>query len=646
MAERSIVILTADAPTERCLVAEAKRRGWRPSVMRSPPEEPRPGGEIDILLADLRPLSRNAGLVNCVPRLAGLHGAPRRFRHGIGIGVSREESGRYGIIPLGLTRYVRVTQQGVELERQVLDRLFAEIEALSAEPPYRIVDFHAHLPSPTFHHDIVESLSIPLAVVDSDDRLIFLNLNALALFDYVPYELFRQPWEVLVAPESRGLIEGFTFRVRHSLRAEIEIELITRTGRLFPGLISASRVFSPVGEGNTMVLQFRDISRTRFLESQVVELQKVESIARLARGIAHDFNNTLGTALGFASLARDALGEHHPVTPDIDRVIEATEQAARLTSKLLDMGRGGKYVIETFDLAHVVEEALDLCRTSLHSGIRLELDLQPARLRGDRRQWRQVVTNLVLNAVEACRSGSKIRLSTAEVSAAQLGNTFFRRHPDLEPRLTVRLEVADTGRGMAPEIRRRVFEPFFTTSSEHRGLGLAVVEGIVSNHQGVVEIDSLRGRGTTVSIYVPAALEAVRQYQEQVAAEVGTKTPKRVLVVDDEGLLREIADRFLRRLGYRTVLADGGQEAIAVVEQDPEGIDIVLLDLLMPGMSGQEVAEYLLEKHPDLPILLVSGYVEQELVENLLASGVRGFLAKPYDIETLARRLREVEWVR
>lgn len=636
-----LLLMTADAPAARSMTEAGERFGWHVASVSTCEEAAAWPDEVDILVADLRPLSRH--LRACSAALLGLDGARPRAKAGLGIGSVDDMSGRVGALPLGLARYARVEPEGSPLGEEALERVFALADELAAGPCQERVDFNDHLPGPAFYHDLVESLSIPIVVIDTDDRIVLMNLTALALFGYAACEVFHTHWEMLVAPESRGAMPGFAFRLRHALRAEVELQMITRSGATFPARVAGGRIFRSDGSFQAVVLQVSDLSQRRILESQVVALQKAESIARLAGGIAHDFNNILGAVLGFARLALEGLRDgRREAAADIGQVIAAAERGERLTSKLIDLGRGGKYVVEPFDLAEVAGEVCELMAATLRPRFEVRPDLRQARVRGDRRQWNQVVTSLLLNAADAYSEGASVSVSTAELPAADIGSAFFRAHPQLEPGLMVRLRIADTCGGMDESTRARAFEPFFTTRAGRRGLGLSVVDGIVSNHRGIIELESQPGRGTSVTVYVPAAEDAVQEHQQRVIAAAEPAGRRTVLVVDDEALLREVAVRFLDRLGYETVAASGGAEAIRHIDSHPNEIDLVFLDLLMPGVDGRQVAEHVFHRHPKIPVLLVSGYVEQGLVGRLLDAGARGFVAKPYDMATLAEHLRGI----
>jgi signal transduction histidine kinase/CheY-like chemotaxis protein len=379
-------------------------------------------------------------------------------------------------------------------------------------------------------------------------------------------------------------------------------------------------------------------------EERLRQAQKMESIGLLAGGVAHDFNNLLAAILGNASLLCDEIGEKS--RERLDAIIRATEKAADLTRQLLAYAGRGRLVVESLDLSSVVRDMTELLRTSVPKKVDLQLALE-ADLPGidaDRGQLQQIVMNLLLNAAEAIgpdQTGT-VTISTGrqEVSDAVSATDEITGEP-IAPGNYVRLEVADTGCGMDHATRARIFDPFFTTKFLGRGLGLAAVAGTVQSHRGGIELETEPAVGTTFRVYLPvgAAVPVPGRMEQPPAALRGSET---ILLVDDEELVRSFARHALERQGYRVLEAVDGSQAVQVFRQNAETVSLVLLDLAMPVMSGDETIGVLRSELADLKVVLMSGYNEAEAMRRFAGKGVAGFLQKPFTPSRLAQEVKTV----
>jgi len=382
------------------------------------------------------------------------------------------------------------------------------------------------------------------------------------------------------------------------------------------------------------------------LERQLLHAQKLESLGILAGGIAHDFNNLLTAVLGNADLALTELAPESAAHDFVKDIEAAARRAAGLCQQMLAYSGKGRFVVERVNLSAAVREISHLLEVSVGKkamlGYQFAPDL-PATL-ADRAQVRQVLLNLITNASEAI--GDKpglITLTTgvAEFDAAYLAEPYL--DPGLPPGLYVFLEVADTGDGMTPEVRARMFDPFFTTKFTGRGLGLPAVLGIVRGHRGAIKIATAPDRGTTIRVLFPAAAAPAAATPPPPATGTTPALPApggTVLVVDDEDIVRVVVTRMLQRLGYRPLTARDGYEALEAFRANREDIVAVLLDLTMPRMDGEEACRELRRVDPQVPIVIASGYSEQEVAERFATHRISGFIQKPYRLETLAARLR------
>ncbi len=381
------------------------------------------------------------------------------------------------------------------------------------------------------------------------------------------------------------------------------------------------------------------------LEAQVQHAQKLESLGVLAGGIAHDFNNLLGGILGNIGLTLAHLPTTSPHRSYLLEAEKAAQRAADLASQMLAYSGKGNFVVEPVDLNLLVEDMLHLLEASVSKKARLELRLAgPAPLiEGDPTQIRQVVMNLVTNASEALGDYSGDIVATTGVMDADRD---YLRQTYLDDRLPVGryafLEIADTGAGMKPETRARIFDPFFTTKSTGRGLGMAVVLGIVRSHQGAIRVDSQPGAGSSFRVLFPFCDRS--QATDGTAPDIEAPDPKAgvVLVVDDEEMIRLVAGESLRLAGYGVLTANDGYQALDVFRQHADEIVAVLLDMSMPRLDGLETFQQLRRQRPDVKVVFSSGYNEQEAIHHLGDSRRVEFLKKPYQPKDLIEKIQEV----
>jgi two-component system cell cycle sensor histidine kinase/response regulator CckA len=484
---------------------------------------------------------------------------------------------------------------------------------------------------------------------DAYGRYIFANASFRDLLGRDPASLLGTEPEALIHPDDlevsrasmvRALIERGTSRAVHRLRhADGSWRWFDNSGRAYLTAHGKLR-FVSMGRDVTEARQ-TEADRIR-LEARMQEVQRLESLGVLAGGIAHDFNNLLAVILGNAVLLESGGGTREEQRSRIRRIRAAGRHAEALTDQMLTYA--GKSVAERvpLDLSALVHETEDLLRASIAKSSRLDFELEaglPAVL-GDPTRLRQVLINLVTNASEALGEAPghvRVRTACVEADAAILGGALGAVEATAGKWLL--LEIRDDGPGLPPEIRRRVFEPFFSTKGAGRGLGLAAVLGIASSHGGALDLDAAPGGGTVVRLFLPPSGAA------RVPATALAPPPARagagglVLVVDDDEAVREIAEALLAREGFRVETAAGGEEALTRVRRG--GIDVVLLDLAMPDLPGQEVLRAMNRAWPDLPVIVASGYKGDLAAERLGTHRAFAVAHKPFDAPTLAKLLRE-----
>lgn len=389
----------------------------------------------------------------------------------------------------------------------------------------------------------------------------------------------------------------------------------------------------------------RAAAERRALDRKLQETQKLESLGILAGGIAHDFNNLLGAVLGNASLARMDLSPDSPVQTCLEQIELAALRAAELCKQMLAYSGKGHFVVQQLDLNALIEDTTRLLQVSISKRAVLQFHLTPElpAILGDATQLRQVVMNLVINASEALGETSGVISITTGVTRADhayLAGTFFA--PDLPEGDYLFLEIADTGVGMTPEVLGRIFDPFFTTKFTGRGLGLAAVLGIVRGHRGALTATSERGRGTTFRILLPCADGPVDTPIPDGGAEPAWRGSGLALVADDEESVRATVARMLEMIGFTTRLAEDGQVAVEAFRAAPERFNLVVLDLTMPHMDGEEAFRQIRELRTDTRVLLMSGFNEQQAIERFTGKGLAGFLQKPFTVHALREKLQHI----
>ena len=381
------------------------------------------------------------------------------------------------------------------------------------------------------------------------------------------------------------------------------------------------------------------------LERKLLETQKLESLGVLAGGIAHDFNNLLTGILGNSSLASLELAESSPIHDYLGQINQSSLRAADLCKQMLAYSGRGRFVVQKIDLNRLVDETTHLLQVSIskHAMMQFNFAAGLPSIEADATQLRQVVMNLVINASEAIGAKSGvIGLTTGLVRAdrAYLGGTFAAQ--DLAEGNYVTLEVSDNGCGMNAETLARIFDPFFSTKFTGRGLGLAAVLGIMRGHHGALKVYSEPGRGTTFKLLFPCAAGVADPTRPVIQAKPSWRGQGKVLVVDDEETIRTTALRMLKVLGFESELASNGREAVEALRAKPGSYALVLLDLTMPVMDGEQAFTELRQVQPDLRVVLMSGYNRQEAVARFTGKGLASFLQKPFSMEALTEVMQGV----
>ncbi len=382
-----------------------------------------------------------------------------------------------------------------------------------------------------------------------------------------------------------------------------------------------------------------DITLFKNMEDKLQHAQKMEAIGTLAGGVAHDFNNLLMGIQGRASLILTSLSDSHPATEHTQSIEEYVKSAADLTKQILGFARGGKYSVKVVDINDLVTRTCNMFgRTRKELIITKKMSATPLTAKIDDSQIEQVLLNLLINGWQAMQGSGELLIETTHIT---LQHDEALIH-NAKPGDYCCIAVTDNGIGMDEDTKKRVFDPFFTTKEKERGtgLGLASAYGIINNHNGIISVSSTLGEGSTFSLFLPASKDTVPKHASVEADLAGGS--ETVLLVDDEQMIRDVGQKMLVKLGYTVLVAGDGKTAIDLLQNNEGDIDLVILDLIMPGMDGGETLDMLLEIRPDLPVLLSSGYALDGHASEVMARGCRAFLQKPFSLKVLAEYIRRI----
>lgn len=486
---------------------------------------------------------------------------------------------------------------------------------------------------------LYDTTPVMMHSIDEESRIIDVNQYWLDVMGYRREEVLGRRSTEFLTDESRRLAEEVYLPMywRDGIIDSVEYRLVRKNGEIFDALLSAVVAAGPNGDGKSSLAFIIDVSERKRIEREQRELreqmehaQKLESLGVLAGGIAHDFNNILMSIVGNASLALDEDAPDGRTAPFLREIERDARRGAELCRQMLAYSGKGAFAVASVDLNAVVRDLGELLEASHTKKIDLTYDLSDATpaIEADVGQLNQVVMNLIINASEAI--GDEAGMVTVSTEAADLDAsdlTAYYGAEALRPGRYAALTVRDTGSGMSDEVIGRIFEPFFSTKFTGRGLGMAVVLGIVRGHGGAIRVVSAPNQGTAVRIVLPAA--------ERSAAALPAAGPARgrsgaILVADDEPSVLDVTRRILEKAGYAVVAVQNGLQAVDAFRADHAGIAAVVLDMTMPVMSGAEAAEAIRTIDPSVPIVLTSGYAAQDIRTRTHDGGVTGYLQKPY----------------
>ena len=496
------------------------------------------------------------------------------------------------------------------------------------------------------YRSVVENANDGIMILDEQLRILYANKSASEILGYSIESLVGSDLESYFSRETPVFPETFTPRAEAQGEDPNPIVYQVRRGNDEKRTVRIStNRFTDSKNVEKLVVQFVDVTdqlrmeeEKKQLETQFFQAQKLEAIGTLAGGVAHDFNNMLMGIQGRLSMIRLKSTADQPHYTDIDQIEKTVMSASNLTKQLLGFARKGSYEIRPTGIDTLVRES-----TSMFISTRKEIDLKldceedvwAAQV--DRGQMEQVLINLYVNAWQAMPKGGQLTIRAGNI---HLSEEFCRPH-EVPAGKYVKITVSDTGLGMDPETMSRIFEPFFTTKGVGKGtgLGLASAYGIIKNHKGIIQVESRENHGTTFSIFLPASDSVPAPKIEDSNRIVRGKGT--ILIVDDEEESIVAEEAMLRELGYHVLHAGSGEEAIRICRDNPNRLDLITLDMIMPGMSGLETFERLRDLNPAIKVLLISGYSRNDQAEQLIRMGCVGFLQKPFNLESLSRKINE-----
>ena len=476
--------------------------------------------------------------------------------------------------------------------------------------------------------------------IAQDGLIKFSNQKTAELIGYSTEELKTIPFPEFIHPDDRELVLGY-----HIRRMKGDLDLPTT----YSFRIVAKDRSEAIVQINTILIEWdgkpatlnfvRDITDQKKLEESFHQAQKLEAIGTLAGGIAHDFNNLLMGIQGRSSLLAINLLPEDPNQEHLEAIKEYVSSATNLTSQLLGTARGGKYEPKPVHINVLIHKSSTMfSRTKKEIQVFVELSKLPIVVEVDRQQIEQVLLNMYLNAWQAMPGGGELRLKS---SVSILDKSYCEAYR-VSPGHYAVISITDNGIGMDKTTRSQIFDPFFTTREMGRGtgLGLASAYGIIKNHEGFITVYSEIGHGTTFNIYLPISEKTVHQ-DDAVEPEL-IKGSETILLVDDEEMILEVSKALLEELGYKAIIAKGGEQAIQIIKAEDSNIDLVILDMIMPGMDGGKTFEQIRDHNPQLPVILSSGYAINSQATEILDKGCKGFIQKPFSLADLSQKVRNV----
>jgi len=520
----------------------------------------------------------------------------------------------------------KVESRTMGLRAEIAERYRAEEKLRESEERYR---------------DLFENANDLIHSFNEEGRILYVNRAWRNALGYTEEETHDLNVENVYHPEGR---QSFAEQIERLLRGETmdkaEVILVTKDGRKILGEASLT---CKLVEGKPAIIRsiVRDVTEGRHLEDQLRQTAKMEAIGQLAGGVAHDFNNLLTVISGYSQILQEGLGAKE--RDYAAEILKASERAASLTRQLLAFSRRQILAPQVLDLNQIVSNMEKMLTRLIGEHIELVTIQHPnlGRVKADAGQIEQVILNLAVNARDAMPEGGKLTIETSDID---LDEAYTRSHVSVVPGPYVMLAVSDTGVGMDAETMSHIFEPFFTTKEKGKGtgLGLSTVYGIVNQSSGNVWVYSELGRGTTFKVYLPRLQQTAPRLETATSPAISIRGTETVLLVEDEEGVRALVRDTLQAYGYKVLEARGAEHAEAILEKHSDPIHLLLTDVVMPQMSGKELAKRFFPRHPEAGVLYMSGYTDNAIVRHGVLEPGTSFLQKPFMPKTLVKKVREV----
>jgi len=498
--------------------------------------------------------------------------------------------------------------------------------------------------SKELYSDLYENAPDMYHSVDRNGTIVSCNQTEAERLGYEKRELVGQPIFKIYPPDYHGQLRQVLHRIfdtGEELKG-VEEQMLRKEGSLIDVSVSTTIVFDHEGKPKLTRTVARDITEKKKLEQKILQAQKIDSIGGLAGGVAHDFNNILSSILGSASIMRRRMGPKEKLYKYVGMIEAASRRGAALTRQLLTFARKHNVHVRPVDVHSILDDTLRMFERSVSKNVVIKKSLTRdiAIMNADEGQLQQAFLNLLINARDAMPEGGTL---TVETELADLDENMAAHYEQGKPGMYLMVTIKDIGVGMEPRVLQKIFEPFFTTkeSGKGTGLGLSVVHGVVHGHGGFIHVESRENVGSTFILFLPRLTSEKRIRREPPHQKLrgGVET---ILLIDDEPPICEIASDMLTGLGYRVIVAEDGKKGVSLYRKKKSRIDLVILDLNMPEMDGHETLRRLKMADPKLPVLISSGYGDGALDIDASNGQIEGFLQKPYQVEDIARVVREV----
>jgi two-component system, cell cycle sensor histidine kinase and response regulator CckA len=568
--------------------------------------------------------------------------------------INRLKEETPGLLPIVMTAYatadtaIEALQEGAydylrkplnpmdllaKLDR-CFERLQLEKEKTTAEEHYRL---------------LIDTMNDGLGIQDLESRFTYVNNKLCEITGYGRDELIGKGLTDLLDEANKKLYMDYTAKGSSEIGRGCELDLLKKDGKALSVIISPQTLKDTEGVLKGYFVVVVDISKQKEaererlrIESELQQAQKMESIGTLAGGISHDFNNSLQAILGYTQMLLIETVGMASINSKLTQIEKAAKRAGELTQQLLAFSRKVESRLRPTDLNHEVNQVGKLLQRTILKMINISLNLSEDLyiINADPAQIEQILMNLAINARDAMGEEGKLTITTENTFVDQ---EYCKSHFGLFPGGYVLLTFSDTGHGMDEELIKRIFEPFFTTKGPGKGtgLGLPMVYGLVKKHNGYIECSSRPGEGTDFKIFFPAitdTLEETPEKKESDSIPGGTET---ILIIDDEILVRELAEHMLQKFGYKVLTAPGAETGIRIFRENKDDIALVILDMIMPGMGGVRCLEELLKIKPDIRVIIASGYTAEGARSSVMTSGARGFINKPFNVKEMLEKVRK-----